>query len=162
MVVTTACKLPSVVGLVVRLMVSEVVVAALTTPIAPLLKLTVFSASVVLNPKPLMVTVDTFAPMLVAFGVTIGAMVATRIGLPLETLLTVTMALRRPADGRLVSRTVREVVLAAITVPTAPLLSVTVLFAAVASKPAPAIAIVVGFSASTVLLNVTVGVTLAT
>ncbi len=65
LVVTIAVKLPKVVGRVVRLTVNEVDVALVTTPTAPLLKVTTFSAAVELNPEPVMVTVVAFAPTLV-------------------------------------------------------------------------------------------------
>ena len=56
-VVTTAVRLPAVVGLVENVTVSEVAVAAVTVPTAPLLKTTVLLAAVVSKPKPLMVSV---------------------------------------------------------------------------------------------------------
>lgn len=157
-----AVMLPSVVGLVVRFTVSAVAVALVTTPTAPLLKVTVLLDGVVLKPDPLMVNVDAFTPILVALSVTIGAMVATRTAAALDTPLTATTAVSKPADGLVVSKTVSVVAVEAITVPTAPLFSVTELFAAVVSKPFPVTVIVVGFNGITELLTVTVGVTLAT
>lgn len=162
LVVTTPVRLPSLLGLVVRFTVSEFAVAAVTTPTAPLLNATVLFDAVVLKPKPLIVTVDALAPILVELTVTIGEMLATRTGTPLVAPLTVTTAVSRPADGRVESSTVSVVAVEAITVPDAPLFSVTLLFAAVVSKPAPSTVIVVGSRASTELLVVTVGATLAT
>ncbi len=63
-VVTTAVRLPAVVGLVVKFTVSEVAVAAVTVPTAPSLKTTVLLAAVVSKPKPLMVTVAALAARL--------------------------------------------------------------------------------------------------
>jgi hypothetical protein len=159
LVVTTAVKLPSVVGRVVRLTVSAVAVAVVTVPMAPLLNVTVLFAAVVLKPKPLIVKVEVLAPILAELSVTIGARVATRTGVPLDMPLIVTTAVKMPAEGRVDRSTVREVDVDAMTVPAAPLLRETMLFAAVVSKPAPLIVIVFGFRARTALLSVTVGVT---
>ncbi len=93
---------------------------------------------------------------------TIGAIVATRIALPLVTPFVLTTAVRTPAEGRVESSTVKLVDVDAITVPTAPLFRVTVLFAAVVSKPDPVMLIDVGFCGMTLLLSVTVGVTVET
>lgn len=54
--VTIAVKLPAV-GLVEKVTVSEVAVAAVTLPTAPLLNTTVLLPGVVLKPAPVMVTV---------------------------------------------------------------------------------------------------------
>jgi hypothetical protein len=145
LVVTIAVKLPSVVGRVVRFTVKAVEVALVTVPTAPLLKVTVLFAAVVLKPEPLIVNVEVFAPTLVALSVTIGAIVAIRIGVPLDTPLTATTAVSNPAEGRVDSSTVSAVEVAEITVPAAPLFRVTTLLAAVVSKPAPLIVIVFGF-----------------
>src|SRR6476619_6439810 len=53
LVVTTAVRLPTAVGLVENVTVSAVVVAAVTVPTAPLLKVTVLLPAVALKPKPL-------------------------------------------------------------------------------------------------------------
>lgn len=55
-VVTTAVSNPAVVGLVENETVSEVAVAAVTVPTAPLLRVTVLLLAVLSNPKPLIVT----------------------------------------------------------------------------------------------------------
>jgi len=52
LVVTTAVKLPRLVGLVVKVIVSDVEVAPVTTPTAPLLKTIVLWAAVKSKPKP--------------------------------------------------------------------------------------------------------------
>ena len=75
--------------------------------------------------------------------------------------LVVTTAVRLPAAGLTENDTVREVAVAAVTVPTAPLLNTTKLFAAVVLKPVPAIVIVVAELARLAVLLVTVGVTVA-
>ena len=55
MVVTTADKVPAEVGLVDNVTVSEVGVAAVTVPTAPLLNETVLLLAVVSKPEPLIV-----------------------------------------------------------------------------------------------------------
>ena len=57
-VVTTAVRLPAVSGRVERVMVSDVAVASVTVPAAPLLKTTVLFVAVVSKPKPLIVNHD--------------------------------------------------------------------------------------------------------
>ena len=57
-VVTTAVRLPAVSGRVESVMVSDVAVASVTVPTAPLLKTTVLLAAVVSKPKPLIVNDD--------------------------------------------------------------------------------------------------------
>ena len=75
--------------------------------------------------------------------------------------LVVTTAVKLPAAGLVENVTVSEVAVALVTVPTAPLLNTTVLFAAVVLKPVPAIVMVVAEFDKLVLLLVTVGVTVA-
>lgn len=77
MVVTTAVKLPAVCGLVENVTISEVAVAVVTVPTAPLLKVTVLFAATVLKPAPVIVTVDALASNEVVVAVTAGATVAT-------------------------------------------------------------------------------------
>ena len=125
-------------GLVENVTVSEVAVAAVTVPTAPLLKTTVLLAAVVSKPKPLMVSVVALAARLAVLLVTTGVTVATCTAVPLLTPSVVTTAVRLPAVGGLVENvTVSEVAVAAVTVPTAPSLKMTVLLAAVVSKPKP-------------------------
>jgi hypothetical protein len=79
--VTTAVKLPVLVGSVPKVIVNWVAVALSTVPTAPLLllKVTVLLAAVVSNPEPAMVMVLALIARLLVFNVTIGAatMVAT-------------------------------------------------------------------------------------
>jgi hypothetical protein len=57
LVVTTAVRLPAVVGLVDSVTVRDVAVVVVTVPAAPLLKTTVFRLATGSNPRPLMVKV---------------------------------------------------------------------------------------------------------
>jgi hypothetical protein len=79
-------------------------------------------------------------------------------------LFVVTTAVRLPADvGDVVRFTVNDVEVAAVTVPTAPLLNVTVLLARVVENPKPLIVRLVPFAASRdVEFTVTTGITDAT
>ena len=162
LVVTTAVKEPAVVGLVPRVTVKVVAVAVVTVPTAPLSKVTVLSAAVVLKPKPLMVIVEALADRLEILLVTTGFTVATCTAVPLALLLVVTMAVRLPVAVGLVEKvTMSEVAVAVVTVPTAPLLKTTVLFAAVVSNPNPLMVIVDALAACASVLEVTTGMTLA-
>src|ERR1700719_2132466 len=71
-VVTTAVRLPAVVGLVEKVTVSEVAVAAVTAPTAPLLKTIVLLPGVVSKPEPLIVTMAALAARLAVLLVTVG------------------------------------------------------------------------------------------
>src|SRR5258708_7673062 len=103
------------------------------------------------------------AARLAALKVTAGVTVATCTAAPLLTLLMVTAAVRLPAVAGLVENvTVSEVAVAAVTVPAAPLLKTTVLWAAVGSKPNPLIVIVAALAARLAVLLVTTGPTVAT
>lgn len=74
-----------------------------------------------------------------------------------------TTAVKLPIDVGLVENvTVSDVAVAEVTVPTPPLLNTTVLFAAVVSKPLPAIVIVAAFAPKAAVLLVTTGFTVAT
>lgn len=137
LVVTTAVKLPSEVGLVVNLTESVVAVAPVTFPTAPRLKETVLFAKVVSKPKPLMVKVSELKARFDTLVVTTGLMVATCTAVPVLTPWVTTVAVRLPALGRVESVTVSAVEVALVTVPTAPLLKVTTLLTAVVSKPKP-------------------------
>lgn len=77
LVVTVADRLPTAVGLVVKVTVRAVVVAVVTVPMAPLLKATVFSEGTVLNPAPLITTVVALAAKLSSLRVTTGFTEAT-------------------------------------------------------------------------------------
>ena len=83
--------------------------------------------------------------------------------MPLERVLVVTTAVKLPAEAGLVEKViVSSVAVAAVTVPTAPSLKVTVLLAATISKPKPAIDRVVKFAAKLELELVTIGMADAT
>lgn len=124
---TIAVKLPAEVGVVVRLMVRVVAVAAVTVPTAPLLKTTALLTAVVENPTPVMIRVLVFAAKrAVVLVVTTG--LTSAIETPeLPTMLFEVMdAVRVPAAVGLVENvTVSDVAVAAVTTPTAPLLKVT-------------------------------------
>lgn len=139
MEVTTAVKLPAVVGFVEKVTVNDVAVAAVTVPTAPLLNVTELLAAVKSKPVPLIVIVLASAASPDVLLVTTGRVVATCIAEPLLMLLVVTMALRLPAAGAVVKLTVSSVDVAEATVPAAPESNTTVLLAAVVSKPKPTI-----------------------
>lgn len=76
---------------------------------------------------------------------------------------TVTIAVNvPPAAGFVEKVTVRLVAVADVTVPTAPLLNVTVFWAAVVEKPNPLMVTVVASAATAVVALVTTGTTVAT
>ena len=127
MVVTIAVKLPEAVGWLDNRTVNVVAEAAMTVPAAPLESVTALLATVVSKPNPLMVSVIARAEMSVVALVTTGFTLATSIAVPLNTPLEATIAVRLPALGLVVNETVSDVAVAAVTVPTAPLLKVTVL-----------------------------------
>ena len=89
---------------------------------------------------------------------------ATCVGPVLLTPETVTLALSAPSEvGCVLKVTVNCVVVAAVTVPTAPLLKVTVLLAGVVEKPVPAMfSVVVLCTRSAVLGVIVTEVTVAT
>lgn len=150
--VTMAVKLPADIGLVLKVTVSEVVVAAVTVPTAPLLNETVLLAAVALKPVPLIVIVAAFAAKSAVELVTVGASVATWTGVPLLIPFVETTAVNRPADGTVENEMDNEVDVEAVTVPTAPLLKTTVLSPGVVLKPVPVMVMVVVPSAMFVAL----------
>ena len=77
LVVATAVKFPSAVGLTANVTVKAVAVADVTVPIAPLLKTTELREAVVSNPKPLMVMVAALIARSAVLLVTTGFTVAT-------------------------------------------------------------------------------------
>jgi hypothetical protein len=160
-VVTTAFKLPRFADLVVKITVKEVLVAAVTTPIAVPLKVTVLLPGVVLKPVPLITMLVAVRVRLVVRAVTTGLMRATWTAV-LLTPLVVTVAVRAPAVGLVEKVTVRAVAVAAETVPTAPLLKTTVLLPGVVLKPEPLIVTVLDVAATNSALAVMAGATLAT
>lgn len=97
------------------------------------------------------------------FAVTTGDSVPTSTAEPLFSPLDVTMAVKLPAVvGFLEKVTVSDVAVAAVTLPIAPLLKTTELFAGVGSKPKPSITMVLALAAIASSLVVTIGVTVAT
>ena len=159
---TTAVKLPVAVGLVERVKVSDVVVAAVTVPTAPPLSETVLLARIGSKPKPLMTSIVPFSARLAVLVVTTGVTVATWTAVLLATLLVVTTTVSVPADGFVLKETVKEVAVAAVTVPIAPLLNATVLLDAVVSKPEPLIVSVATLAATLEVLIVATGLSEAT
>ena len=159
-VVTTAVRLPTAAGGVVKSTVSEVAVAAVTVPAAPSLNATVLLAAVVEKFAPDMTMAGALITRFAVFGVTVGAatMLATCTA-PLEPMpVTVTLAVRLPrVVGWVVKVTVSEVVVAAVTVPAAPSLNATVLPAAVDEKFAPEMVTAGALTARFAVLIVTVG-----
>lgn len=155
-------------GVVEKVTDSEVAVALVTVPTAPLLNVTTLLAAVVLKFVPAMVNVVTLASCDAVPDVTVGTdtlatTVATFTAVPLGRVFVVTDAFKLPAAvGLVVSVTVNCVVLADDTVPTGPPVNVTVLLLAVGSKPKPLMTNVVPFKARLVSAVVTTGLTVAT
>jgi len=161
--VTTAVRLPVVVGFVSKVTVSAVAVAAVTVPAAPRLNTTVLLDGVGSNPRPAMTIVVALGARFATLLVTRGTTAATCVAPPLFRLFVVTTAVRFPADVGLVeSATLSEVGVADVTVPTAPPLKTTALFAAIKSKPNPLMISVVTPGVTCVEVVVTTGVTAAT
>ena len=109
------------------------------------------------NPMPLMVRVDALAAKFAVLSVTPGVTVPT-CEVVLVSPLVATLAVKLPAIGLVEKVTVRDVAVAEVTVPTAPLLKFTELFSGVVSKPAPVIVIVDELAARLAVLLVMLGV----
>jgi len=160
-------RLPAL-GLVENVTVKEVDVAAVTVPIAPLLKVTTFSSGVVLKLVPAMVMVAAFAARFAVLAVTVGAValettLATLTAVPLERALVVTDAFRTPTAVGLVLRVIVNCVgVATETVPIGPPTNETVLLVRTGSNPTPLITKVLPFNAKLVSEAVTTGRTEAT
>lgn len=138
--VTRAVRPPAAAGLKEKVTVRAVVVAAVTVPTAPLSRATELLAGVGSKPRPFMTNVAALTAMFAVLVVTTGITVATSTAAPLLMLFVVTTAVSFPAvSGRVERVTVRDVAVASVTVPAAPLLKTTVLFVAVVSKPKPLI-----------------------
>jgi hypothetical protein len=141
----------------------DVLVAAVTVPTAPRLKATVLAeGNVALNPVPVITSVGALIARFVEEDVlfTVGAatIVLTCTAAPLVAPLAVTTAVRAPSEaGGVVKETVSDVLVAAVTVPTAPRLNCTELAAAFVLNPEPAITICAALAESEVLLVVTLG-----
>lgn len=163
LLVTIAVNGTGEVGFVLNVTVSEVAVAAVTVPTAPLLKATVLLAAVVSKPNPLMDSVVLSARRLEVLVVTTGTTVETCTAAPLLRLFVVTITVRLPAEvGAVVRLTVSVVAVAAVTVPTAPLLKITVLLTGLVENPVPVMISVLEFAARrAVVLVVTTGLTCA-
>ena len=163
LVVMIAVKLPAALGPFDNETDNIVAVAAVTAPIAPLLNAMVLLPAVVSNPSPLMVSVVVFASSRYPeFAITTGLTAATCTAEPLLMPFEVTTAVKLPAArGFLENVTVRDVADADVTVPIAPLLKSTLLFAAVRSKPNPVMITVLALEDKFVVVLVTTGVTVA-
>lgn len=161
LVVTDALRTPTAVGFVVMVMVSSVAVAAATVPTGPPAKVTVLLVRTGSKPNPLMTSAEPFSAKLVSAAVTTGLNVATWTADADATPLVVTIAVNEPAHGFLENVTVNDVAVAAVTVPRAPLLNVTVLSAGVVLKPLPVIVTVEAVAKISVVVCVTVGRTVA-
>lgn len=149
--------------MVLNVTVSVVAVAAVTVPTALLFRTTVLLPGVVLNPKPWIVIVAALAANATVRVVTTGVTVATLTAEPLLTELVVTWAVKLPAAvGLVVNVTLSVVAVAEVIAPTAPLLKVIELFAALMSKPKPLIVMLEAFAAKLLELLVITGVTVAT
>lgn len=160
---TTAVSDPAAAGFVVKVTVSDVAEAEVTVPSAPLLKVTMLLAAIESNPTPLIVTEVAFAATVGVPLVTTGNTVATGTAAPLLTPLLVTIAVSSTGDvGFVLKVTVSRVVVAAVTVPAAPLLNTTVLLAAEVSNPNPLMDRVVASASRLEVLLVTTGTTVET
>jgi len=110
-----------------------------------------------------MTTVVASANIVVVVIVTTGATVAICTAAPLVRLFVATTAVKLPrAAGRVEKVTVRTFTVAVVTVPIAPLLNTTVLFAAVGLKPNPPMTTVSALRPRLAVLVVRVGVIVAT
>jgi len=141
--------------------VNAVAVADATVPTAPLLNVTKLLEAVVSNANPLMTMLVALLANVAVFGVTPGNMRATCTGDAFALAFVVTTAVMFPTlVGRVPNVMVRVVEVAAVTVPTAPLLSTTVLLPTVVSNPTPVIVSVVLSDAERfAVFGVTMGVT---
>ena len=143
--VTMAVMAPAIIGGVENVTMRKVVVEAVTTPTAPLLRTTVLPDGVGSKPVPVILRVDALMLSNAMLCVTLGAVttftVVTVTDGPLDKPNDVTMAFSAPrAVGRVEKDTVKDVAVAEVTVPTAPPLNITVLLPGiVASKPVPEI-----------------------
>lgn len=163
LVVTMAVSGPAEAGLLTKVTVRLVAVAVVTLPVAPSLNVTTLLANVVLKPEPAIVTVAESAVRSAVDTVTTGFTVATCTAAPLFKLPMATMAVSVPAAvGFVPNVTTKLVLFELVTVPAAPLLSVTRLLPGVPLNPNPLIVTVVASAAMATVLAVTTGVTLAT
>ena len=161
MAVTTAVKNPSAEGCVVNVTVNEFTdVTEVTIPKAPLLNATVLLAGAVEKPEPVIIKVLALIARLGGLTeFTVGAItVPTCTGEPLLPPLVVTTAVRVPLLlGGVIKETISWVEVAELTIPTAPRLSATVLFAAMGIKLVPLMVSVVAVVVKIAELGVMVG-----
>ena len=120
LVVTTAVKLPAVAGFVENVTVSEVVVAEVTVPTAPLSKTTVLFAAVGSKLVPVIVTVVAVAVRFVAVAVTVGDTLAMAVDALLKPPVVTTTDKGPPTSGNAARVTLSDVEVAAVIIPTAP------------------------------------------
>lgn len=162
-VVTIADKLPAALGFVENVTVKEVMVAVVTVPIAPLLNDTELLEAMESNPNPSIVNVLASAANGSLLIDTTGMTLATCTADPLDCVFVVTIAVKLPTEVALVENvTVSAVVVAAVTVPTAPLLNVTELSSTLVLKPKPLIIMLVALTFKLAVLLVIKGLTVAT
>lgn len=140
---TDAFNTPTAVGRVVSVTVSSVAVAAATVPTGPPTNVTVLLVRVGSNPTPVITSVVPLRAKFVSEAVTTGLTEATCTAEAEATPRVVTVAVSAPAQGFLEKVTVSDVAVAAVTVPSAPLLNTTVLSAGVVLNPLPVIVTVV-------------------
>ena len=160
---TTAVKLPAEVGFVEKVIVSDVEVAEVTTPTAPSLNTTALLAAMLSKPNPSMVSVLASAANGSLLVVSNGMTFATCTAEPLDCKFVVTIAVKLPTVvAFVVNVTVNSVAVAAIIVPTAPLLNVTALSSTVVLKPTPLMVMLVALATKLAVLLVTTGLTVAT
>ena len=119
-VVTTAVTLPAVVGFVENVTVSDVVVAAVTVPMAPLSKTTVLFAAIGSKLVPVIVTVVASAARLVVVAVTVGDTVAMAVAALLKPPVVTTTVRGPPTLGNAARVILSDVEVAAVMIPTAP------------------------------------------
>ncbi len=159
---TTAVKAPAVVGFVENVTVSEVVVADVTVPTAPLSKTTVLFAAIGSKLVPVIVTVVVVAAMFVIVDATVGDTLAMAVAALLKPPVVTMTDSGPPTSGNAARVMLSDVEVAAVIIPTAPWLKEMELFVIVESKPKPVIVKVLVPEARSVVLDVTLGTTVAT
>ncbi len=107
-------------GFVENVTVSDVVVAEVTVPTAPLSKMTVLFAATVSKLVPVIVTVVAVAARFVAAAVTVGDTVAMAVAVLLKPPVVTTTVRGPPMFGNAARVTLSDVEVAAVIIPTAP------------------------------------------
>ena len=107
-------------GFVENVTVSDVEVAEVTVPTAPLSKTTVLFAAIGSKLVPLIVTVVEVAAMLVAAAVTVGDTLAIAVAALLNPPVVTTTDKGPPTSGNAAKVTLSAVEVAAVIIPTAP------------------------------------------